>query len=190
MINPDNITNYHLSEAELEEVLAFWVLAANKTAATVAAGLEKLLLTINPARDLTPFAAIRSQRQEELPHQLKAAGIGQYNQKSKYLWALAHSNLDLKNCTVDELEAIPGIGMKTSRCYIMHSRKNAQVAGLDTHILKYLKSIGHRVPKSTPPRKEYLRLEKLFVADAKKYGRTVAEHDLEIWKSYSKKNIQ
>jgi len=92
----------------------------------------------------------------------------------------------LRTCSIDELESIFGIGRKTSRCFVMHSRRNAQCAGLDTHILKFLRSKGHDVPKSTPgSKKKYLEIENLFLKYAKKSNKTIAKFDLDIWKKYA-----
>jgi thermostable 8-oxoguanine DNA glycosylase len=78
--------------------------------------------------------------------------------------------------------------MKTSRCFILHTRKNARVAGLDTHMLKFLRSKGHfDAPKSTPSNeKNYDRFEKLVLKYADEAGKTPAEFDLDVWNSYAK----
>jgi thermostable 8-oxoguanine DNA glycosylase len=76
--------------------------------------------------------------------------------------------------------------MKTSRCFIIHSRPNAQYAALDTHILKHMRSLGYDTPKSTPSKKQYLHLEKEFLKLAKKADMSPANYDLMIWNKYSK----
>ena len=75
--------------------------------------------------------------------------------------------------------------MKTSRCFIIHSRKNAKCAGLDTHILKFLDMMGYEVPKSTPNKKQYLILEKEFIDIVKFSKKSIAEIDLLIWNYFS-----
>ena len=62
---------------------------------------------------------------------------------------LINSGLDLRNCEYEELEKILGIGMKTSRCYFINTRGDSKVAGLDTHILKFLSGKGIDVSKTT-----------------------------------------
>ena len=117
---------------------------------------------------------------------MKEAGIGCYNHKAMTFHQLVHADIDLRTCAPEELEQIYGIGMKTSRCFILHTRKDAQVAGLDTHMLKHLKAMGVRkVPKTTPgSRKVYLRLEKKVLKFAKRMGFTPAEYDLAVWNKY------
>ncbi|NBP02621.1 MAG: hypothetical protein EBU90_21370 [Proteobacteria bacterium] len=103
---------------------------------------------------------------------------------------LASRGLDLKTCSVSDLESVRGIGPKTARCFLMHSRRGARYAGLDTHALKYMREKGIDVPKSTPTGKKYLELEAKFLELADRSGKSVAEFDLEIWRHYSsaKKN--
>jgi thermostable 8-oxoguanine DNA glycosylase len=121
-----------------------------------------------------------------LPQTLKSFGIGCYNNKAKSMWDLVNKGLDLKKCSVEDLESVHGIGPKTARCFIIHSRKNARHAGLDTHILKFLREKGHEVPKATPTGKKYRELEGVFLDYADKSGKSVAEFDLDIWRHYAK----
>lgn len=183
MIDPNNITNYNLSNDELEEIILFWILAAGKKATTAARSLDQFLLD----KSISPFNFIKTKNLNELPVLMKNCGIGCYNNKAVTFWSLANSNLDLRTCTAEDLESIKGIGMKTSRCFIIHSRKDALYAGLDTHVLKYLSSLGYNVPKNTPTGKKYLEIEKIFLQLAVKSGKTIAEFDLEIWRNYSNK---
>jgi hypothetical protein len=205
MIDPEKITNFNLNKNQLEEVLLFWVCAAGKNARTAARCLDKLLVWMREwIRDemehsvpRSPFALIRRKDSfhrnrpgangKWLAALMQIHGIGCYNQKSKTFMQLANSGLDLKTCTVEDLEAIKGIGPKTARCFIMHSRPNQECAGLDTHILKYLRAKGYDAPKITPTGKRYRELEKIFMGLAKKAKKTIAEFDLEIWNEYSVK---
>jgi len=183
MINPSNITNYNLTEPELEEVLIFWICVAGKTAATIAKGVEKLLTDLKGG---TPFAKIKGYGYERLANKLKECGIGCYTLKAKSIWSLVNSHLDLRTCSLEDLESIIGIGRKTSRCFVMHSRRGAKCAGLDTHILKFLRSKGHEVPTSTPgSAKKYFEVEQLFLKYVKESGQTTADFDLNIWRNYA-----
>lgn len=183
MIDPSDITKYDCSDKDLQEVLIFWICVAGKTATLIARALDRLL---NDSEGIDPFDKIRRIGADNLPKLLKNYGIGCYNIKAKAIWALVSSGIDLRTCSTDDLELIPGIGRKTSRCFIMHSRRDAHCAGLDVHILKFLREKGHEVPKSTPSSKKmYEDLENLFIAYAKKSGKPIAEFDLEIWKKYA-----
>jgi hypothetical protein len=205
MIDPTDITNYNLSTEELEEHILFWVCAAGKNGRTAARTLEVFLNMIT-WNGMTPFQAIRNKCSDDnmpddiieenfsdyknMTDLMKMAGIGCYNHKSRSFSELAYSKLDLKSCTPDDLEQIYGIGMKTSRCFLLHSRENARCAGLDTHMLKFLRAKGVKdVPKSTPTsRKQYLRLEKEVLKFADKEKMTPADFDLKVWNKYSVKS--
>ena len=193
MIDAKNVTNFKLNKYQLEEVILFWVCAAGKNGVTAARCLDNLLqswkkrtqvLTLRP----TPFQIVKHiDLVADLPLEMKKVGIGCYNNKSKTFLALANSNLNLKTCSVGDLEAIPGIGHKTARCFLIHSRENQKYAGLDTHILKFLRDKGHKVPKSTPSGKKYKELEQIFLKYVESSGKSVAELDLSIWNLYRSK---
>lgn len=183
MIDPSRITNYKLDNNGLEENLLFWVLVAGKDSRTIARGLDGVLNDIG-GYEKSPFEALRDYH-GNLANLLKRNGIGCYNQKAKALKELVHSEIDLRNCSCEELEEIWGIGMKTSRCFLIHTRKDAKVAGLDTHILKFLRDKGIDAPESTPSGRKYIELEKVFLSYVPK-GKSVAEFDLEVWNKYSR----
>lgn len=186
LIDPVNITNFNLNQKQLELVLLFWVCAAGKNALTAAKSLNNFLYAAEKFGGNSPFAHIRKVGAARLPKLMKKHGIGCYNSKAKTFNELAYSGLDLRYCSVDDLEAVHGIGFKTSRCFLIHSRKNANVAGLDVHILKYLADLGYEVPRQTPSsRRQYLELEQIFLDRARQTGKSIAEFDLEVWREYS-----
>lgn len=194
MVDPENVTDYNLTDAELEERLLFWVCAAGKNGTTAARCLNNMLTdhAVFYQKNSPLKWALNAHVLYDLPQVLKHYGIGCYTGKAKTFFELAvavHKGLNLRTCSSDDLEKIYGIGMKTSRCFIIHSRPNARYAGLDTHILKYLKSQGiSNVPKSTPgSKKEYLRLEQEFLKLADEAEKSPADFDLEIWNKYSVK---
>ena len=186
MIDPENITEFNCSRERLEELLLFWVTAAGKNGRVAAKNLARLLDRLYYKKVGGPFRAIV--RAKNLPSLMKECGIGCYNNKAITFIELSASDLNLKTCTAEDLEKIYGIGKKTSRCFIMHSRKDAQYAGLDTHMLKHLREQGvENVPKSTPnSKKEYERLEREVLRLAKGAGMNPADFDLMIWNYYSK----
>lgn len=141
-VDSSKITNFNTSKGELQALIIFWVLAAGKTAKSA----EKILSLLLPKKDL-PFNQLKHFSQLKLTTKLKSLGCGCYNNKAKTIHQLVNSNIDLSRCGVDDLEKIYGIGRKTSRGFILHTRKNAQHGVLDTHILKFLKEYG--APKCT-----------------------------------------
>lgn len=188
MIDPINITRFHQSQSQLEETLLFWICAAGKNGVTSARCLDNLLSAWRVVLGdlyLAPFEIIKEiDKRGILVDELKRYGIGCYHVKANYFRSLIAANLNLKKCTVEELEAVKGIGPKTARCFLIHSRKNQPYAGLDTHVLKFLRDKGHEVPASTPTGGKYKELEQIFLKYVKDSGKSVAEFDLEVWNDY------
>lgn len=183
MIDPDCITKYDMTDEELEESIIFWVLVAGKTAHVISRSLENIFLEFQdgPRRPFEMFKRIRN-----IPSVLKRHGIGSYTVKARGISELVRSGLDLRTCTLDELTAITGIGPKTARCFVIHSRKDAKHAGLDTHVLRGLRERGFKdVPEATPSsRKVYEKWEAVVLDLARSTGMTPAEFDLAEWLKY------
>jgi thermostable 8-oxoguanine DNA glycosylase len=183
MIDPYDITKFDRKIFELEEFWIFSICVANKEANRIADIVHKLV----HCDVITPFDVIRMYLNEGvLMDKLKYFRVGQYNRIYKALKQTVETNFDVKNATIEDMEAIHGVGPKTARMFIMHSRPNQNVAALDTHILKFLRAKGYEAPKSTPSGKKYRELEEAFVSEAKKINMTPADLDLYIWETYKK----
>lgn len=204
MITPTTITNYNRTEEELEEFLMFAILVAGKGAEQQAKKLDAFLDTIMSmgmgAEDYTPFDGLgysisleeffKDYHKKEinlLDRQMKMHKLGQYNRVGHAFKEILKFKGKLKKVTIEELESVNGIGSKTARFFILHSRPDAKVAVLDTHILKWLSEKGYKVPKATPAKKKYAEIEKLFLTEAINHQMTPADLDLSIWKSYATK---
>ena len=187
MIDPVRITDFNRTQNQLEELLLFCIAVAGKKASTTSGILEKFLNYGRKTPDESPFKIIlmMAKKNSDFAEFIRSFGFGCVTMKSKGFVEAAQSGLDLKTCTVQELEKIHGIGMKTSRFFVLHSRKTADIACLDTHVLKYLKDLGYDVPKSTPPKNKYLKIEKQFIELTKPTGIASADLDLMIWNVYS-----
>jgi len=190
MITPNTITNYNRTQSELEEFLLFSILVAGKTAKTQAIKLDSFL---NDSEGDTPFQKIinlilsdETLLAKDLEEKMKKHKLGQYSRLKAAFTGILSFKDKLDSVTLDELESVMGIGCKTSRFFILHSRPNQNLAVLDTHILKYMKAQGYNVPKTTPNKKKYKEIEDDFLYEAKILRKTPADLDLEIWKSYAK----
>ena len=139
----------------------------------------------------TPFVLIKHYiDHNNLTQKLKSLKIGQYTRIEKALKDII--NLNVETCTLDDLLACHGVGNKTARFFLLNTRKNAEYAVLDTHVLKWLNSLFGNwmsVPKSTPTSgSRYALWEyKAIQAMKKEYPeRTLAQADFEIWKTFAK----
>ena len=201
MIDPSDVTKFDRTDAELEEWWLFSTVVAGKTAATQARLLDYFLKAAGREGE-TPFQTISAlpigmipittlhvHAEPTVPYDpllsyMKQARLGQYRRLVR-CWRESLT-LDLRNDPVEAFEAIHGIGPKTARMFMMHSRPNQRLAALDTHVLKHLAANGHTVPKVTPSSvKDYHRLEQAFLALADAAGQSPADYDLAVWKSYA-----
>jgi hypothetical protein len=189
VVDPVNITNYKLNDKELEEYILFCIAVAGKTAKVVSARLDKLLICLHQEvgeKGWNPFYVVSQFTVDELAAKIKCAGIGCHTLKARGFFAIAKMGLDLRRCTVEELEKCPGVGHKTSRFFILHTRRDAEVACLDRHILKWMSDLGYDVPKSSPQNKAvYRRVEGLFLKLARANRMSPARLDLYTWCKYS-----
>lgn len=181
MIDPSKITKFDRTDHELQEFLMFCIMVAGKSATQTAQKLEDFLQCWQ-----SPFAMLTFMIKfsaEGLIYWMKEFKLGQYNRLQSAFTGIL--SLDLRTCTVADLEAINGIGPKTARFFIVHSRPDQNHAILDTHILAYMRSKGIETPKTTPSGKKYLELEQKFLALVPE-GMTVADFDLQIWNERTK----
>lgn len=186
MVNPNDITNFNRTQEELEEFLLFAVSVAGKTAEVQAPKLDKFLM----GRLESPFYFIRKlDRRGVLEDRLRRVKLGKYSILVPCFRSLANDDPDLKEITREELEEYHGIGEKTSKFFLLHSRTDCNIASLDTHILKWLDeetSDDIQVPEKTPSSEdEYQKFQKIFLEKAEDYEESVAKLDLKVWNYYS-----
>lgn len=197
MIDPTNVTNFERTPAELEEFMLFSIVVAGKESNQQAKKLSEFL---HYKGDTSPFGYIRQLdvfNTDYINRMLRQVKMGQYNRITTAFRGVAQFLKQapdypiLSWVTVENLQCIKGIGMKTARFFIMHSRANQKYACLDTHVLKWLAAKGHTVPKSTPQGDNYLQLEKVFLGYCEQLGKSPAELDLQIWnESHINKNVE
>lgn len=198
MINPAKVTNYNRTQSELQEFLLFCINVAGKKSAVEAPKLELFLERVRnitghdaPFDGMTKLYFTRPDRHNRDDNRLLEimhwAAISPYKQRyNSYCDVLKLG--DLRTVSLTRLLQVRGIGLKTARFFLSHSRENFDEPMLDTHILSFLRDQGYKgAPKSTPQNENtYYYFANIFKNIARILGKSVTDLDLEIWKQYSK----
>jgi len=181
-------TTRTVSDARLEHFLLFCVFTAGKRGTTAWKALQRLLRGAPPS--YSPFEYLRLLHEErKLDLGLRKSKCGQYTRIGKACRALVESRLNLRTCSTDDLEKIPGIGPKTSRFFILHSRRQQRMAVLDTHVLAFLRRQGYPAPKSTPSNPlQYAQLERAFLREANRLCLDPYTADVRVWLAGKRRN--
>jgi hypothetical protein len=196
MIDPSNITKFDRTDEELEEFALFAPAVAGKTAKIQALKLDNLLSNLRAKYgEGSPFDVVkRAAADDSLEKEMRVVKLGKYSTLVPCYKGMSLVNRKdgdehwLRKVPVETLKKYPGIGNKTARFFVMHSRKDAEVATLDTHVLSWMDenlevNVHERAPRSD---QEYERLEHHFLQECEKRGRHPARLDLKIWNSKSK----
>ena len=182
-IKPIEITNFSRTTAELQSFFLFGLFCAGKNSDYASKCLARLLT--NCTGD-TPFQILKELGETGIHNALVASKIGQYTRLTKAVMDAV--DLDLATCTLQDLMKVHGVGHKTARFFLLHTRPDCQCAVLDTHILKWLRDNQVDAPQNTPTSaKQYTALEKqfLFLARANFPFMSIADVDLMLWSKYS-----
>lgn len=164
---------------ELEYRLLFAITVAGKSEKFATNAMRSFFAC---APDKGPFEAVRVMEQEKvLGMCIRSARMGNYAKLERAFREVVTAGLDLLKCTPEQMEKVHGIGPKTSRFFILWTRPNVRHAALDTHILKWLRYLGHAAPMSTPSGEKYSALERAFLAECDARKMTPRDVDAQIW---------
>jgi len=204
MINSKTFTNHDPSDHELQEMFLFAMAVAGKPSKATEEKVNALLVDIqaeqmgsDPSPLLSPhFGPLEYLvwlNHEHFMWLIKKHKLGKYSLWSK-MWRwfndLVMPSIPdlLRTAEIEDLEKIPGVRFKTSRFFVLHSRRDAECIPLDTHILHFLRDRGvSGVPSVTPGSKLiYHNLEQKAVQALRSLPfDSLARADLETWKAYS-----
>ncbi len=176
-----------ICKSDIEYKLLYSVIVAGKSAKFADNVLKKFFSSKDST--LSPFEFIKSLISKwGLNEALRLCKSGNYTKIEKAFTQIVNE-IDPMTCSIEDLEKIHGIGPKTSRFFMLWTRPDSRVAALDTHILKWLKSLGYKdIPKSTPSGARYYKIEQLFLKEADNRNMTPAKLDAMVWDSYSNSN--
>lgn len=177
-IDPENPISYKQPKEQLEHHLIWLILAAGKNGRKAAETAWKIVQDLKKS----PLEVLTRMDQEELGELIRKNGGGCYNQKAGYIIGLGR-DLDLTTISRTELVKFRGVKYKTASCFLLHSRPNIRMIGLDRHICRELHELDSSIPEKPPTTKNaYLEVEQkaLKIADMK--GVKPARFDLDIWR--------
>jgi hypothetical protein len=199
-VNVFDLPNYELDQPQLEWLWLFSLVVAGKNAEFANKKLNaylydsaRLFLPFEKGSKVTPLRIVNEDMQEgSLKMRLMHAKTGNYAKLDRaFSYSAIYLRGRLGEVGIKDLELCPGCGPKTSRFFYMMTREGARHAALDTHVLKFLRDVGHEnVPKTTPAAgPTYERLERAFLAECTARRREPAEFDMEVWKFYREGHI-
>ena len=185
LVDVMNPYNPKRNTAELQHFLMVCMLVAGKTAYIQN---KKFIAFKAEFNNFGIFDAIYFSGIDFAMQMARKHGLGKYTLFEKFIKEFYILNLDLKSCTAEELEKLPGIGFKSSRFLLINCRENYRCAVLDTWILKFLKTKFNNIPSSTPTSKfQYSRIENLYLDYCDNNNLNPRILDLELWKQSSRK---
>lgn len=167
-----------MTQTELEQKLIYAVIVAGKAAKFADQATDRLFKLLDGP---TPLQYLAKLHLDDITQLCKTARTGAYAKNARFLWEVSRNPPDLRNCTPADLEKYHGVGMKTSRFFIVWTRPEARYAVLDTHILRWLHQRGVWVPARTPRCGDYERIERTFIKIADSLGLTPRQLDWKIW---------
>lgn len=180
MIDPYNITDFNRSDKDLQRFWLFCVLVAGKNSDWAAVCLRRFLHNTKEY----PLDYIKWLHLTGSLHQrLVEARTGQYGRVGRAF--IESVGLDLRTCSLEALESIYGVGPKSVRFFLLHSRPGSVYAVLDRHVLKWMRDHGVQAPRDTPPRNTYPKYEAQAIKLIKQQFPDVpiADADLHVWKT-------
>jgi thermostable 8-oxoguanine DNA glycosylase len=188
MIDPKKVTDYNRNETQLQEFLLYCVCVAGKKSEIETRKLDKFLGGASPFKLIRKLLKSSSVIWKDgLMEHLSKNKVAPYKQRyNSFKDAVTLLPDNLSEVTLDRLQQVRGISTKTSRFFLTHSREDFDEPVLDTHILRYLKDVGHDVPSSTPQNPNvYGKVASLFKKEADLAEMSVTDFDLKVWTEYS-----
>jgi len=163
-IDPKNITDFNRDTDQLQAFWLFCMFVAGKNSDWASKCLKKVIDTADTYKSTHGgiFNHFKSIGETGVHNMLVANRVGQYTRLTKGI--MQSLDLDLRNCSLQDLLNIHGVGNKTARFFLLHTRDRCDYAVLDTHILSWMRDHGvEDAPKSTPTNlKVYAELENRY----------------------------
>lgn len=195
-LDPKKITKLDRTQAELEWFLLFCISTAGKDAMVQAKKINEMIDLSHKIKHYQSIGIYSIGCSDTMPINYeycsewmvefaKLFKLGKYDlirKSSENIFKNGiHKRLD--TVTLDELLQIPGVGNKTARFFLMHSRPGFEGAVIDTHVHTWLEKVCQSdLPKPTTTAK-YISLERLWLSMVKIFfpGEPLHVVDLATW---------
>lgn len=193
MIIPTQITKYDRFPSELLQFAIFAACVAGKNADQTAKKVNDLWDDQNFRSTLTNQWNHPPKNENDyqvcinaMRYNLEKHKIGQYDRLSRVLFVLNQLCCSLNTVLFNELVNYKGIGPKTAAFFILHSRKQANIPVIDTHICKYMATKGIEMKVTSSLSKYLANAELVSKHISQDYpNSTLAEADLDLWIKFS-----
>ncbi len=182
IITDENLVNFARS---IEELQLFWLYCGFSVMRSRDRAQNALAQLLDSGVGNLPFDRLASLVQQgTLRAELEATRIGGWERLENFIRQTVALKLDLQAGSLEDFEAVHGIGLAKARFFLLCTRDDVRVAVLDRHILQFLRDRGYAdVPDVTPKnRATYARLEAYFLQEAEKAGVHPAPFNLEQWR--------
>src|SRR5947209_2384484 len=124
MIELKRITDFGRSPPALEELLLLCAAYGTQGLYDTADALHLFLSTVHSREHLKgwqPFEGLRRLgKRDDLAEVMKNHGLRSHKKTARGIAAVVECGVDLRTCTVEELEAIPGITPSAARLFLLH----------------------------------------------------------------------
>ena len=210
LANPKAVTDFARDDFDLELFALFAVCVSNKNADQQSAKLAQFLL-MEPTAE-SPLDAVQlMMKKGTLRENLVAAKLGQYDKRLVPAFKTL-TEINLRTVAWEDLmytagskngkraaKGVQGIGQKTAKFFVLHSRAQQRICALDAMILLYAAEQGYPdCPLVTPGDETLYKKIEAFVLDcfdrqAEAEGLTKAERyavlDLRTWEYYRELSV-
>lgn len=193
MIVPTQITDYNRTQAGLLQFAIFAVCVAGKDSDQTAKKVNALWRDQNFRTTLSTQFSFPPETESQytlyiklIREYLETHKIGQYDRLSRVIFLLNQMSANLDTVMFNDLVNYKGIGPKTAAFFLLHSRRDATIPVIDTHICKYMATKGIEMKVTSSLSKYMANAELVKYHVLQDYaGHTLAEADLDLWIKFS-----
>jgi thermostable 8-oxoguanine DNA glycosylase len=193
--DPGCATAFDRDDEALQLFWLFCILVPGKSATQASVALNRLLKTcsgfpltwlLNKDHFGVDCCRFTGGKTSDMTRAIEDCGIGQYRRITTAVRDSAV--LDLSGSPLEVFTLVRGVGPKTARFFLLHSRENSEVAVLDTHIMAWIREWHSDAPYPVP-KNRYEEWESVVIDKMRDLWpeQSLATSDLSIWNQRRKR---